>query len=145
MTIAAVTIRADYTGSGITGPYTFPFTVFNIADLKVIQTDLNGVDTNLLLNTNFTAVGVKGPTDFTQGGTITLNVALTSGFHLAIVSNEAGIQATSIKNNTAYYAYLHENAFDYRSLTDLQILEKTLIRLQVNGQYFPNKQIKPLR
>ena len=124
MTIALTSIRQDYTGSGITGPYTFPFCVFNLADLKVITTDLNGNDTILVLNVDYTVVGIKGPTDFSQGGTITLTNALTTGFHLAILSNESGTQPTSIKNNSAYYAYLHENEFDRLSLFDLNMLEK---------------------
>jgi hypothetical protein len=124
MTISSQSIRQDYTGSGITGPYTFPFTVFDITTLGVIVTDSSGNDTILVLNIDFTATGTKAPSDFTKGGSITLTNNLTSGYHLSILSNETGLQGTSIKNNSSYYAFLHENEFDKLALFDLQVLEK---------------------
>lgn len=124
VTVANQSIRNDYTGSGSTGPFGFSFPLQSISDLKVIQTDLSGVDTTLILTTDYTVVGIKAPTDYSSGGNVTLTNALTSGFHLALVANENGTQNTSIKNNSQYYASLHENQFDYRAITDLQLLEK---------------------
>jgi hypothetical protein len=70
-------------------------------------------------------IGIKTPTDYSEGGTITLSSALTSGYKLAIVSNVDGTQTTSIKNNSEYYAILHENAFDRLALASLQLMEQS--------------------
>ena len=123
MTIASTAIRADYTASGIAGPYTFPFCLFNILDLQVITTDLSGVDDILTYGSDYTAVGIKAANDFTEGGTVTFASAVTSGYHIALISNVDGTQPASIKNNTDYYAYLHENEFDRLAIADLQNFE----------------------
>lgn len=124
MTVANQSIRADATGAGLTGPFTFAFCVFNIANLKVILTDTTGINTNQILTTDYTVVGTKAPTDYTQGGVVTFNTAVPAGYHVTLLSNEPGTQGTSIKNNTAYYAVLHENEFDTLAIFDLQMLEK---------------------
>ena len=123
MTISSTSIRSDYTGSGTTGPFTLSFPTYDKTRLRLIVTDLVGGQT-VLSSSDYTLVGTKTSTDYSEGGTITLGTALTSGYKLAIISNLNGTQSTSIKNNSEYYASLHENEFDKLALVDLQSMEK---------------------
>jgi hypothetical protein len=125
MTIASTSIRTDYAGTGIAGPFTFSFCVFNISNLRLIVTKVStGSSADLVINDDYTVVGIKAPTDYTEGGTITLTDILSSGYKLSIISNLDGTQITSIRNNAEYYAVLHENEFDKLALEDLQNKEQ---------------------
>jgi hypothetical protein len=120
MTIASTSIRSDYTGPG--SVFTFNFPTYGQSTLKLIVTDALGNQTVLASN-QYTLVGIKTTTDYSEGGTITYTLA--SGSKLAIVSNVNGTQQTSIKNNSEYYAVLHENEFDRLSLGTLQLMEQS--------------------
>ncbi|MGH2612067.1 MAG: hypothetical protein ACRDFB_03335 [Rhabdochlamydiaceae bacterium] len=123
MSIDSQIVRADYTASGITGPYTFPFCSFDITQVEVITTDLTGTDT-IVDPSAYVVTGVRSSTDFTEGGSLTFNDSVATGYHIAIISNETGEQPTNIKNNSEYYAELHENEFDRLALKDLQQQEQ---------------------
>ena len=123
MTIPSTSIRADYTSTGVNIPHTFSFCVFDITKLEVIVTDLSWNDT-IQSSTAYSVVGIKAATDYTEGGTLTFVTEPTSGYHIAIISNEDGTQNTSIKNNSEYYAVLHENEFDKLAIKDLQAQEQ---------------------
>ena len=124
MTIASTVIRSDVNGTGITGPYTFSFCVFNIADLQVIWTDSTGVSVALTLGADYSVVGIRSGSDYTMGGVVTLVNPLASGDKLTLMSNVDGTQNTSIQNNAQYYAVLHENEFDKLALVNLQTIER---------------------
>jgi hypothetical protein len=121
MTIASTSIRSDYTGPG--SVFTFNFPTYGQSTLLLIVTNPSGVYT-ILNYTQYTLVGIKTSTDYSEGGTITLSDILNSGYKLSIISNLSGIQSTSIRNNAEYYAVLHENEFDKLALEDLQNKER---------------------
>lgn len=110
MSITNTTDRIQYTGNNSTDVYSFPFKIFLETDLVVIQTDAStGVDTTLVLNTDYSVGGVQ----VTTGGTVLLSAGnLPTGDILTIYRVEPLTQLTEFRNQSEYYADLHENAFD---------------------------------
>lgn len=120
MTTTAYT-PALYTGNNTTPTYSFSFKIFEDADLRVVQTDTNAVETVLVLNTGYTVTGAGTAT----GGSITLTAGnLATGYKLKIGLGLAITQPTSIRNQSAYYASVHEDVFDRLTKIDQQQDEK---------------------
>lgn len=100
----------QYIGNGSASDYAYTFKIFLESDLLVIQTDsTTGVDTTLVLNTDYTVSGVQ----VTTGGNVTLTAGnLPSGDGLTIKRVEPLTQLTEFRNQSEYFAELHENAMD---------------------------------
>lgn len=113
MTIVSTTNRADYVGSGSTGPYSFNFRIFAATDLIVTKRDLSNVETTLAYPTDYSVAGVG----VGAGGSITLTSALTSGFALTIRRAPPLLQSTSIRNQGTYFPATVEDALDYGTMT----------------------------
>jgi len=119
MTVPSTTNRWQYTGNGSTTSFAYTSKIFSSSDLVVIKTDANGVETTLVLNTDYT---VSGAGD-SNGGTVTYPVsgsALPSTETLTIKRVLAITQNTSIKNQGAYYPEIHEDEFDKSRMIDQQ-------------------------
>jgi len=110
MTIPAGQSGVTYhTGNGTASTFDYEFKITAEADLKVTQTNTAGVDTVLVLNTDYTVTGVGN----NAGGSITLVAgALASNYTLAIEDNVEVSQLTPFGNQSAFYANLHEDAYD---------------------------------
>ena len=110
MTIPAGQSGVTYhTGNGTASTFDYEFKITAEADLKVTQTDTAGVDTVLVLNTDYTVTGVGN----NAGGSITLVAgALASNYTLAIEDNVEVSQLTPFGNQSAFYANLHEDSYD---------------------------------
>ena len=110
MTIPAGQSGVTYhTGNGTASTFDYEFKITAEADLKVTQTDTAGVDTVLVLNTDYTVTGVGN----NAGGSITLVAgALASNYTLAIEDDVEVSQLTPFGNQSAFYANLHEDSYD---------------------------------
>ena len=98
-----------YTGNGAADTYDYEFKISDEADLLVKQTTDEGVETTLVLTTDYTVTGVGDD----EGGDITLVAGnLATNYQLTIEDNVALSQATPFGNQSAFYAALHETAFD---------------------------------
>ena len=98
-----------YTGNGVADTFDYEFLVDDEADLLVKQTTDLGVETTLVLNTDYTVTGVGND----LGGDITLTAgALTTDYLLTIEDNVELSQQTPFGNQSAFLASLHEAAFD---------------------------------
>lgn len=122
MTIASTVNRVDYTGSGTTSVFAYPFKIFESSDLEVTQTlTSTGVETTLALTTGYTVSGVGEAT----GGNITLVAGvLATGYTLAIRRVLDLVQETDIRNLGEYYPELHENQFDKLVMLVQQLQEQ---------------------
>jgi len=118
MSINIVTARNDYVGNNTTDEYDYDFKIFSSDHLLVVQTDTDGVETELVAGDDYTVDGV-GDTD---GGTITLDAGnLPTGELLTILRNVPLNQTTSIRNQGEFYPEIHENSFD-RIVMQIQML-----------------------
>ncbi len=117
MSIASQVSRADYVGNGATDEYDYPFLIFANTDLLVTTRDADGVESTLVLTTDYTVDGV-GDAD---GGTITLTGGnLDSGETLTIRRVRPIKQNTDIRNQGEFFPETHEDAFDHFIMVDQQ-------------------------
>lgn len=109
MTVASTTRRVDYVGNGATAAYDYTFRIFAKTDLAVTKTTDAGVETTLVVDTDYTVTGVGA----VAGGTITLTAgALTSGYALTIRRVRPLTQLTDLRNQGESFREIHEDAMD---------------------------------
>lgn len=109
MTIAATSLLVEkFRGNDSASDFSFSFWVAEENDISVAQSDENGQETSLKLNTDYTVSLNAG----NHGGVVRLNSALPSGFTLAITRSTPINQEMDLVNQGAFYAEDHETAFD---------------------------------
>ena len=123
MTVSSSTNRVDYIGNNATYIYAYPFKIFNITDLNVAKIDTLGNSVTLSNNTDYTVSGVGN----SAGGNVTLLVALPTNYTLVIRRIMPITQETHFRNEGAFYAERHEDAFD-KSIMVAQQIEEGLDR-----------------
>jgi hypothetical protein len=130
MAISSLVNKVIYTGTDNNNVYNYGFKIFLNTELEVkVQEIATGVETDLVLTTDYTVSGVGS----VSGGTITLVNAsqawltagdLSSDYKLVIKRKRALTQTTSIKNQNDYYPELHENQFDKLVMQDQDLQEQ---------------------
>lgn len=115
MTVPTYRSREDYTGNGVTTSYPYQFRIYKATDLVVTRATPAGVETTLVLNTDYTVTGVGKY----AGGNVVLTSVLASGYRLAIERAIPVTQETDLRNQGAYFAETHEDVFD-RAIMILQ-------------------------
>lgn len=127
MSISSTTVRVQYTGTAALNTYSYTWKITDDDDLEVVVRDPDTLEeTTLTKTTDYTVTGVNS----SSGGTIVLVDAdqdwidssgyLDTDWKITIRYKRAVTQLTEIKNNTDYYAYIHEQTFDQLCRTDQQ-------------------------
>ena len=117
MTVQTETSRSGpYAGAGTTGPFTVGFRFLSGAHLRVIRTSVLGVDTTLVLDTDYTASGAGA-----ASGTVTLTSALAVGEKLTIIRDVPFTQTADYVAGDAFPAESHEDALDLLTMQTQQI------------------------
>ena len=117
MALGVATARKDYTGTGGTSVYPYPFLIFDKAHLTVIKVDLSDVETTLVVDVDYTVSGVGEA----SGGNVTLlagNLPLNFGLHILRIVPL--LQTFDIKNLGRFDAVSHENAYDTLTMMSQQ-------------------------
>ena len=109
MTVPTATSRADFSGTGTTGPFPFTFRILDATHLRVTKKSTAGVETTLSLTTDY---AVSGAGSFT-GGSVTLVVALAVGESLSLRRVVPLTQLTDLRNQNTFYAETLEDSLDY--------------------------------
>jgi parallel beta-helix repeat protein len=117
MTISTTNNRNDYTGNGVADTFAYGFKILSSSEIKAVQSDLDGVPTDL---TGFTVTGVGNA----SGGNIILTAPLTDGYHLTIVRDTTNSQTLDIRNTGAVFRDTIEDALDRRTMVSLQQQEE---------------------
>lgn len=122
MTISNDNDRADFTGSGITGPYAFSFRILSTDQLQVLKTLIADpyTQTELVLDTDY-SVEILGP----ASGEVTLTTALSSDYTLSIIRRVEYTQESNFRTQGQQDASAWENAFDYSRMVDIQLKRVT--------------------
>lgn len=121
-TVTVETARIQYNCNGVTTAYTYPFEILEDDDLLAIKASSSGVETTLVLNTDYTVAGAGS----TTGGTVTLTAAskCASGYTLTLLRNIELTQETDYVDGEAFSAESIENAFDKMALIQQQQAER---------------------
>lgn len=121
MAIAIEINKNIYLGDGTSAVFPFNFKIFDASELDVKIIDPAQNVTELTLTTDFTVQGVRA----TNGGSITLvSGNLLDNYTLLIKRVRPLKQTTSIRNETDYFASVHETTFDKLVMIDQQQQEE---------------------
>lgn len=124
MTISSETRKAGpYTGNGVTTSFPFSFKVFTTAEVVVIRTNLSGVESTLVLGTDYT-VTLNANQNSNPGGSVVLPTALTTGFLLTLTSDVALTQATDLTNQGGFYPTVINDSLDKLTIISQQLNEQ---------------------
>lgn len=116
MAITSPLGRMDYLGNGSVSTYDFTFRIFAETDLVVIQRDLDNVETELVLDIDYTVDGVGRP----NGGTITLSTPFTNGWTLTMLRIRPLTQGSDYRNQSTFFPDRHEDSYDEARMVDIQ-------------------------
>lgn len=108
MTVAVQNPLINYIENGSSTAFPVPFRYDAPTDLRAIRRAVNGVDTELVYGSDFTAS--PGPTD--AGGTVTVSVAAPAGTRLTILRETSRVQSADYIPAGAFTAESHESALD---------------------------------
>lgn len=103
-----------FNGNGSQTAFPFLFKAFSKNDLLVVRTDADGLESTLVLDSDF-SVALNGDQDANPGGTVTYPIsgsALPTGETLTIVSDLDFTQTTDITTGGGFYPQVVENALD---------------------------------
>lgn len=118
MTVSTTTSRSGpYAGAGTTGPFTVGFRFLDNSHLLVVRADSLGVETTLVLNTDYTVTGAGSDV----GGVVTLVVALAVGYTLTIQRNVPLTQLLDYTQSDAFPAESHESGLDKLTMALQQV------------------------
>lgn len=120
MTVATSTNRVDYTGNGSTTVFSFSFRIFANSDLVVTRATPAGVETTLVLGTDYTVTGAGSY----NGGSVTLASALANNYKLTILRELDLTQETDLRNQGSFFAETHEDVFDRMTMVAQQLQEQ---------------------
>ena len=133
MTISSTTRKSGpYTGNGVTTAFPFDFKVFKTSDVLATFTDANGVDTALVLDSDYTVV-LNANQDDNPGGTITYprvgsGIAVLDATQKLTMTGDLPVtQPTDIPNLSPFFPEVVEDAFD-RATIQIQQLDEEVER-----------------
>lgn len=128
MTVSSANRKAGpFLGNDVTTAFPFTFKVFKKEDVAVTFTDLNGVDSELVLDSDY-SVALNPDQNNHPGGTIAypiLGAPLATGTKLTLTGDLAYTQPTDLPNLGPYFAEVVEDAFDRAEIQIQQLKEIT--------------------
>jgi hypothetical protein len=124
LAISSSTRKAGpFLGNDATTVFPFAFKVFTSADLRVVRTNALGVESDLVLDTDYT-VTLNSNQDNDPGGTVTRATALPTGERLTITSDVEALQPLVLTNNGGFYPRVINDAFDKITIIAQQLIEQ---------------------
>jgi hypothetical protein len=125
MTLSTTVNRTRTQGNGITVTFNFPYYFLADGDLTVIYTSATGVETTLVLNTDYTVTGAG----IIAGGSVTLIGTYAAsppatGTYITVVRDPAATQETDYVENDSFPAETHEQALDRLTMLVQRLSER---------------------
>jgi hypothetical protein len=138
MTVPSTIARVSYAGNGATTGFTVPFYFLANDQLSVVKRSAAGVDTTLVLNSDYSVAGAGNQ----AGGMVTTTVAPATGETLTILRNVPETQLTDYQPNDPFPEESHERALDKLTMIVQQqrelLLRALLVRDGETGPVFPS-------
>ncbi|WP_288076465.1 hypothetical protein [Pseudomonas sp.] len=124
MTISSSTRKAGpYTGNGSTTAFPFAFKVFTTSEVQVIRTDLLGLESTLVLGTDYT-VTLNADQNANPGGTVNMLVAPATSYLITLTSSLGYTQALDLTNQGGFYPSTINDALDRATIQIQQVAEQ---------------------
>jgi len=143
MTIpSAVNKSGPYFYNGATTSFAYGFKISDQTHIRVVETvTATGVETDLVLSTDYTVTGVGNDT-----GTVVISPARAAGKTVVLVRSVPFTQLLDLQNQGAYFAERVEAAFDAGVARDQQLQEQIdrAVRVPVSSDTDPDDLIADL-
>lgn len=124
MSISSSTRKAGpFACNGSTVAFPFAFKVFTTADVRVVLTDSNSVESDLALGTNYT-VALNADQDANPGGTVTTTATYATGYKITLTSQVQNLQPVTLTNQGGFYPQVINNALDRLTIMAQQLAEQ---------------------
>ncbi len=124
MSISSTIRKAGpYPCNGSVTAFPFAFAVFSGSDVRVVLTDINAVESDLVLGTNY-SVTLNADQDANPGGTVTTTTQYATGYLLTLTSQVPNLQPVSITNLGGFYPALINKALDRLTIMCQQLAEQ---------------------
>lgn len=108
MTVSSTTDRQEFPGDGSNKNFPFNFSFFENSQIYVFLIDADGNALQLTETSDYVLTGAKSP----SGGKVVTTVAPGSTYTLLVQRILPEVQATSFRNQGAFFPAIHEDAFD---------------------------------
>ena len=109
MTVSSENARSGpYLGNGATAFFAYDFRVLSDEHLRVTVVDAAGIETILVLASDYSVTGVGNA----QGGSVVLTAPLATGLRLVITRDVPATQEVDLQNQGPFFAETIERAFD---------------------------------
>lgn len=132
MTVQATPRKAGpFVGNGVSTVFAFSFKTRSTDHLKVIRADLTGVETTLLLNSQYT-VALNADQEAMPGGSITLSAPLALNYKLTILSLVPYAQTTDVPGSGAIPPAVLEDTLDLLVMQTQQLAEESTRAVKVS-------------
>ncbi len=125
MTVNSTIRKAGpYLGNGTTAVFPFSFKVFANSDVAVVRTDPLGVESKLVMGTDY-SVSLNADQNSNPGGNITmLTGAPTTGYLITLTSSMAYTQTLDLTNLGGFYPKTINDALDRQAIQIQQLAEQ---------------------
>jgi len=125
-------VSGPYPGNGIADTFNYGFRIEDKTQLKVFETDDEGVETELTVDTDYTVAGIG----VDAGGTVTrVAGALPTGYTWYIRSDYDQTQLTAFGSQGGFFPDVHEAAMDKLTFLIQQIQDLLNRSLRVSESY----------
>ena len=107
-------VAGPFAGNAVTTAFPFAFKVYSKADLRVVLTDADDVESVAVLDSEY-SVSLNADQESAPGGSVTYPLAgspLPSGHKLTIVGATAATQPLDVTNQGGFYPQVIEDALD---------------------------------
>ena len=125
MTVENLSLRkaGPFLGNGITTQFPFSFKLFKTTEVRVIKTDVLGVESVLTLGTDYSCV-LNSPQELFPGGIVTSTLPVIPGDQLSILSNVDNVQTLQLTDSGGFYPTLLNDTFDKIVIQIQQLVEQ---------------------
>lgn len=138
MTVPATTRRAGpFTGNGVTTSFPFTFKTFDTEDLAVTLTDVDALESTLVLDSDY-SVTLNGDQDASPGGAITYPLSgapLAAAEKLTVIGAVDYDQQADLPTGGSFSPVVIENALDRATFQIQQLVEQAGRALTVAPAY----------
>ncbi|GGE54343.1 hypothetical protein GCM10007276_34280 [Agaricicola taiwanensis] len=120
-----------YLGNGVATDFPYEFRILDAAHLRVVRRAVDGTETTLTLDTDYTVSGVGDD----AGGTVSLVAPVGEGETLTIIRNMPLTQGIDLENQGEYYAETVERGLDALTMGVQQLREELdrSVKVPVSG------------
>ncbi|MDZ7789738.1 MAG: hypothetical protein U5L08_04440 [Xanthomonadales bacterium] len=146
MTISSnVRTAGPYTGNDTATAFSFTFKVFSTAEVVVIQTDADGLETTLVEGAAY-SVALNADQDTAPGGSVTLAAALPAGEKLTVTSDVDYQQPLDLTNQGGFYPQTINDALDRLTILAQQTAEESgrAVKVKISSGDDPDQLVADL-